>query len=323
MPLLESLKRNIERELEGVKLTDLSRAVQDLSKIYIKEKKTILDTHLHYLAYLSTRFPATYAVMGHVLKELLLRVPTAAISSLLDMGAGFGGSASVALSLFPHIKQVTLVEQNTKLMEMGKKIYNQNLDLHVIRKTADFTTKLDISPHDLILFSYSIGEVAEDFYKSLLEHYWKITGSFLIIIEPGTPAGFNKIRLIREKMLSLGAHLIAPCPHQNTCPMAGTNWCHFSERLSRSSIHRLTKEGELNYEDEKFSYLIFSKKPHSLEGERILRYPSKRKGHLILELCTKEGVKKRTVSKKENEQYKIAKNSKWGDLYIPSDIKNS
>lgn len=323
MPLLESLKRNIERELDGIKLTDLSRAVVDLGNIYRNEKKTILDTHLHYLAYLSTRFPATYAVMGHVLNELLLRVPTAAISSLLDVGAGFGGSASVAHSLFPHIKQVTLVEQNTKLMELGKKIYNQNLDLYVIRKTADFTTKLDLTPHDLILFSYSIGEVAEDLYQSLLEHYWKITSSFLVIIEPGTPAGFNKIRLIREKMLSLGAHIIAPCPHQNACPMAGINWCHFSQRLSRSSIHRFTKDGELNYEDEKFSYLIFSKKPNPIEGERILRVPSKRKGHVILDLCTKEGVTKRTVSKKENEQYKIAKNSKWGELYIRSDIKNS
>ena len=33
------------------------------------------------------------------------------------------------------------------------------------------------------------------------------------------------------------AHVVAPCPHDGTCPMDGTgSWCHFSQRFQRSDL---------------------------------------------------------------------------------------
>jgi ribosomal protein RSM22 (predicted rRNA methylase) len=133
---------------------------------------------------------------------------------------------------------------------------------------------------DLTVMSYVTGELAPSSIEPLIEKAWRSARHFLVIIEPGTPAGFERIRAIRSQLISLGGHVVAPCPHGNACPMAGGDWCHFSVRLDRSSFHRQCKDGELTYEDEKYSYVIFSKEPHAPSGPRILRPRHRHTGHI-------------------------------------------
>jgi len=66
----------------------------------------------------------------------------------------------------------------------------------------------------------------------------------LLIVEPGTPAGYKNITEARRVLVESGAHIAAPCTHENTCPMEGNDWCHFTCRISRSRLHRLMKGGE-------------------------------------------------------------------------------
>lgn len=291
----------IKREITSVKRLDLSRAVEELSQRYRENHPIYLKTHLHRLAYLCTRFPATLAA----LKAVLDKLPTP-IGSCLELGAGFGPS----LWALPELSEHTLLEQDSELITIGKRLYPSS----AIWEQGDFTTFQDVPHADLTLFSYSLGETPEENVEHLLNRYWQTTKNYLVIIEPGTPKGFERIRYSRTLLLQLGAHLVAPCPHTNTCPMEGKNWCHFSARLPRTSLHRLLKAGTLGYEDEKYSYLIASKKDFFVQGERILRHPGHHRGHITLELCTKEGFKKKTITKKEKEFYKSVKKLKWGDL---------
>ncbi len=97
--------------------------------------------------------------------------------------------------------------------------------------------------------------------------------------------------------------------------MAGGDWCHFAARVERSSLHRRLKGGSLGYEDEKFSYVAATKEPFSLPDSRILTHPERHSGHIILKLCTSEGVQHPTISKKMGPLYKQARKAEWGDAF--------
>ena len=109
--------------------------------------------------------------------------------------------------------------------------------------------------------------------------------------------------------------MIAPCPHENACPMSGGNWCHFAERLPRTSAHRQLKGADLGYEDEKYSYVVFARQPSALPGARVLRHPRKHSGHVELELCRPDGLRREAVSRKQGARYKQARKLDWGDTF--------
>ena len=94
---------------------------------------------------------------------------------------------------------------------------------------------------------------------------------------------------------------------------AAGDWCHFAQRLERTSIHRRIKSGALGHEDEKFSYVVFSREPFAAAAARIVRHPQKRGGHVQLTLCTPEGLRDRTIGKSRKEAYRRARKAAWGD----------
>ena len=122
----------------------------------------------------------------------------------------------------------------------------------------------------------------------------------------------------RFKRPVAGAFLVAPCPHQNACPMlptqeAETDWCHFSARFDRTSLHRRLKGGSLGYEDEKFSYIIAAKHPVASAPARVIRHPLRQPGFTQLQLCTPEGLQTRSITKRDKETWKRARKTDWGD----------
>ena len=94
---------------------------------------------------------------------------------------------------------------------------------------------------------------------------------------------------------------------------AAGDWCHFSQRLERTAEHRRIKQGDLGHEDEKFSYVAFSKVGVNRPGTRIVRHPIYRPRQVQLTLCTADGLKQTTVTKSQGERYRTAKKAEWGD----------
>ena len=68
-------------------------------------------------------------------------------------------------------------------------------------------------------------------------------------------------------------------------------WCHFAARVERTSIHRRIKRASLGHEDEKFSFVIFSRNPASRADSRVIRHPLKHTGHVNLQLAYKRDLK--------------------------------
>jgi ribosomal protein RSM22 (predicted rRNA methylase) len=291
-----------------LKLSHLRKLCGELSERYRQGLSPYLLTEDHRLAYLITRFPATFGAIQKVLTE----IKDFRIESMLDLGAGPGTGYGAAKTLF-SIQSATCVESDPSFVRLGKEIYAKE-PIQWLQK--DLKQPHQFSEHDLVLFSYSIGEIQEVHWDTILGSAWKSTRKALVIIEPGTPAGFERIRKLRDKLVALGGQIVAPCPHADKCLMSGGDWCHFAARVQRTSQHRQAKEGELGFEDEKFSYIIVGKEAAALPEARILRHPVKQKGRIGFSLCTRTGLKTQTITKKDREFYKQVKRLSWGDRFM-------
>lgn len=299
----------IEGLLNGISLQSLSQSTRRLSENYRGKRARPLLTD-EQAAYLATRMPATHAALCHVLQIVRMQP----FRSLLDIGSGAGATLFAANTLFPSLETLYLVEKQPAFLKVGKTLTKElPLSARAQWIQADVEKALPPFSCDLVIASYSLGEIAEGKQLNLAEQLWAQTQEVLVFVEPGTPQGFERLRRVRAQLLEKGAFLVAPCPHSGTCPMGQGDWCHFYTRLSRSSVHRKAKRAQLNYEDEKFAYLIVSRKEHTLAAARILRHPRKGKGHVAFTLCTPEGVKEKIVTKKEGELYRLAKKKQWGD----------
>lgn len=320
MQLPDELQQAVEAELESAGLKELSLAREDLTQRYRDRasKQQFMTTDLQRLSYLATRLPATYAAVCQALEAVKERTGDINITRLLDLGAGPGTALWAACSVFPSLQEALLLEKDSSLVQLGKKLACQSTQSAIhsaIWQQADLELISELPQHDLVILSYSVGELTHSGMMALIEKSWK-AAQLLVIIEPGTPAGFERIRLIRRQLIELGGHLVAPCPHHAACPMTEKDWCHFAARVERSSFHRRLKGGTLPYEDEKFSYVAASKTTYPLPSARILRAPLHRSGHSVFTLCTEEGVKQATVSKRTPEEYKQARKLEWGDAYL-------
>jgi len=313
------LNSKIEALLNGQSLNALSKERERLTRLYKgragNQELTALSSDSQRLAYLATRLPATHAVVCKVLNEMGRRGGGMEIASLLDAGAGPGTAFLAAIEAGLPLKTATLLERDPGFIALGRQLASEYGHIEQNWLLRDMTQAWDLAPHDLVIASYSLNELREKERLEVVEKLWNLAQKFLIIIEPGTRMGFEGLLKMRQNLLLKGAHLIAPCPHSNQCPISEKDWCHFSARIQRSSFHRKTKDATLNYEDEKFSYVIFSKTKFAPCQSRVLRHPFKGEGFVKLQLCSSNGIEVKTITKKNKPQYSHAKKIEWGDNF--------
>lgn len=306
--------------MEGVSTTQLAAATQTLSQRYRKE---VRDGRMHLSdalaaqAYVATRMPATYAAIHAGLAAAAERLPSFAPASLLDIGAGPGTVLWAAQSVWPDLQSATLVEASASIRAMGQKLAAASGLQDINWKEADIRRGISsASPADLVTLAYVLDELEPADRSKLVDALWTATRGVLVIVEPGTTAGWRRILDARAQLIGAGAHIIAPCPHAHACPIAEPDWCHFSARVARSRVHRLAKGGEVPWEDEKFAYLIASRTPAVASPARVLSPPLGAKGRVELKLCQPDGqATHRLVTRREGDTFKQARRADWGDLF--------
>jgi ribosomal protein RSM22 (predicted rRNA methylase) len=321
MRLPANLNQAIEREIEKSNPAELSQAVADLTQRYKTGRLSspAVTSPAHRAAYLTVRFPATLAANLRVFDEIRRFAPEEAITGMLDLGAGPGTSAYAAAEMWPSLRRVTLVEADSSFIELGRRLSRESPHA-AIRDAGWLQANLKALPpleqHDLVVISYVLNELSSTQAHDVITQAWQRTGRFLVIVEPGTMRGFGFVHAARSQLIAAGAHIPAPCPHTGACPMAAAgDWCHFAQRVERTSLHRRLKSGALGYEDEKFSYLVASKSLLPPAPTRIVRRPQKHTGHVQLVLCTPQGLERRTVGKSKKDIYKAARKAEWGDRW--------
>lgn len=312
MRLPDTLQAAIERECALFSPDELKKAAAHLTSQYQEGAPSAFQSPAARAAYLAVRMPATYAAIYAALLECSKSLtPT----TCLDLGAGPGTGSWVAAALFPSLTSLTLIEQSCSMAEIGQRLASASLSPLLKNATwhAQSLQQL-LPPADLALLSYLVAELSSSQTLQLLDRLWPQTQT-IVVIEPGTPAGYRRILEIRDWALESDAHLIAPCPHCQTCPLQSPDWCHFPARVERTRLHKLLKHASLGYEDEKFSYLAFSKTPAATPLGRIVGPPKKGSGLVQFPLCTQGQLLPQTIAR-SHESYHSARHASWGDAWM-------
>ncbi|MGZ6013828.1 MAG: small ribosomal subunit Rsm22 family protein [Caulobacteraceae bacterium] len=314
------LRAALDRALEGVPRRGLAERAARTSEAYRAGRPSsgVIREADDALAYALTRLPATYAACATVLAEAARMAPGFAPKTLLDAGAGTGAASWAASEVWPVLEAITWLDASVPFLTLASQLAAegpaalQAAEAH----RGDLTVAGPWPSADLVAASYALAEISPDRQVSACDELWKATAGLLAIVEPGTPAGYARILAARDRLLGLGATLLAPCPHQAACPLVGEDWCHFSVRLSRSRDHRLAKAAEVPFEDERFSYLIAARPEVAASpcAPRVLAPPRTAKAGIALKLCGLDGrVEQRLVGKRDKAAYALARRLDWGD----------
>ncbi|WP_274629432.1 small ribosomal subunit Rsm22 family protein [Arvimicrobium flavum] len=318
MELPAPLRAAIDAVLDGISLSDLQRAATRLSTRYRAETQDgtmHLDEELAVKAYLATRMPATYAAVRSSFDAAREVLPDFEPKTFLDVGAGPGTALWAAGACWPTIASATLVEGSAPALATGARLATAH-PVAAQWLAGDVSSGLrDLAPADLVSIAYVLDELPSRAIAPLIERLWSLTAGVLMVVEPGTPAGWKRILAVREQLIAGGAHIVAPCPHMASCPITEPDWCHFSRKVARSRVHRLAKGAEAPWEEEKFVYLAASRAPQpSLPRARVIAPPRTASGRVRLKLCSLDGSAcERLLTKRDGQAYRDARRADWGD----------
>ncbi|WP_030770616.1 MULTISPECIES: small ribosomal subunit Rsm22 family protein [unclassified Streptomyces] len=322
----ETLRRTLGGLLDGLPPKQATAAVERLIASYrgqIPTDAPVLRDRSDVAAYAAYRMPATFEAVRSALDGLAEAAPDWAPGSHVDVGGGTGAATWAVDATWDGPRETTVLDWAEPALALGRELAAASSS-EVLRaaawRRAVIGSGLTLPEADLVTVSYVLGELTAPARTAVVAEAAR-AGQAVVLIEPGTPEGYLRIREARDQLIEAGLRIAAPCPHDGTCPIeVGQDWCHFSARVSRSSLHRQVKGGSLPYEDEKFSYVAATRFPTEPATSRITRKPQIRKGLVLLELCGPEGggLTRVNVTKRQGDLYKAARDADWGQAWPPA-----
>ncbi|GAB7063334.1 small ribosomal subunit Rsm22 family protein [Streptomyces mexicanus] len=318
----EALRAALSGLLDGLPPRQAAGAVERLIASYRGDTPTdapILRDRADVAAYAAYRMPATFEAVRSALAAFADAVPGWAPGSHVDVGGGTGAATWAVAATWDGERPVTVLDWAEPALALGREIAAAHPALRDARwQRARIGSALRLDAADLVTVSYVLGELTAADRTAVVDAA-AAAARAVVVVEPGTPDGYARVIEARGRLVAAGFKVAAPCPHSAACPIApGTDWCHFSARVSRSSLHRQVKGGSLAYEDEKFSYVAAVRFPVTPAPARVVRRPQIRKGQVLLDLCEPdEQLRRRTVTKRHGTLYKAARDADWGDAWPP------
>ncbi|MBS0473070.1 MAG: SAM-dependent methyltransferase [Proteobacteria bacterium] len=304
------LKAAVDTLLEGVSRKELAPRAAAISGAYRGGGGSAgaVTARDDALAYLVARLPATYAVAAAVFDQITSAAVGFAPVSLLDAGAGPGTAAVAAREVWRSLRDVTLLEPNAQFRALAEQfVPNATMIARGITGAA-------LPQAELVIANFVLAEIAEQ--RATVEALWSATLDTLVLVEPGTPAGFERICAARTQLIASGAYVIGPCTHAQACPIVAPDWCHFSQRLPRSRDHLIAKDARVPFEDERYSWIAVSRQRRSaFDGQaRVLTPPKEAKPGTTFRVCTAAGIEDRFIARRDRVTFARLRRAGWGDV---------
>src|SRR5690349_10640967 len=116
-----------------------------------------------------------------------------------------------------HSRALRTLHRSTPILRRPPWRWSSQRTVHAFaRRTTGWDGAGDA---DLVIASYLVGELGDPERRDLVDASWARTRNMLVIVEPGTPAGYARIIAARAQLIASGAYVAAPCPHDRTCPL--------------------------------------------------------------------------------------------------------
>ena len=313
------LKAALDTKLLGLSRGEIAARAAQISKTYRDGgSSAAIRSEADALAYGLARMPATYAAVTACLNASQEARPDFAPQTLFDVGAGPGTATFAAAEAFSSLRTFALFDANPALRALALDLTQASMRFNELTYQAGEARALlaKANAADFVIASYLIGELGEAERRELTEQLWSKASDTLLIVEPGTPNGYDRILAARAQLIAASAHVLAPCPHDAACPLQAPDWCHFAQRLPRSRAHKEVKGAEVPFEDEKFSYVILTRRPVRQHRARVLAPPHLSKVKVTAKLCTPNGLGFTQVPHRDKGAYAAARRWRWGDAVM-------
>ena len=315
------LEAAIAQRLVGVSRTDLAARAARISDHYRAQgqSRDVIRAGADAAAYALSRLPGTYAAVDAVFGAIRERAADFSPASVLDVGAGPGGASWAAVSHWPELAAISFLDSNPSFLDLAIDLAkaSDHPALAAVEPISDDFVAFAKQPRsaDLVVASYALAEVKTAKAVDAARGLWNLTLGMMVVVEPGTPAGFERILAVRAALIEAGGAVVAPCPHSAACPMQSPAWCHFGQRLARSRDHRLVKGAESPFEDEKYAYVALARPGIAgpARGARVMSTPRLNKIGLAYQACASDGLVDRRISRRERLRLARARRLDWGD----------
>lgn len=278
------------------------------------------------IAYASSRTQAIYGVTLRVLKEIAKLDPDSHPETMLDFGSGLGTAIWAANEVWGEsLYEYQSVDVSQEMGELARVLRtdgeSQDSDISVpeLIPGVYFKQYLPVSnrvQYDIITSAYSLSELPTlSILRQTLASLWRKTKKYLILIEVGSQAGFNVISEARDFILQaknwtasdeyLEGHVVAPCPHDQSCPITDQNLpCRFAQNVQLSFSQQRTDLHHKGIHSEQFSYVVLKKGSHATtsQSSRLVLPVIKRSRHVICKLCCPNGNLSQVVLTKTKDK---------------------
>jgi ribosomal protein RSM22 (predicted rRNA methylase) len=337
----------IAQALASIPAARWVRAAQALSERYRSPRDTeagaLASGDQQWLGYAALILPATYAQLRGARAATAARTPGWAPASMLDLGSGPGTALWAATAQWPTLHELSAWEREPAAISLGRKLaaasaspalrtaHWERIDLGALdlyggpsgaAPSAESrgsriedrgpTTNHGQPTYDLVVLGHVLNELAPELRQAVIAAAWQRTNGLLLIVEPGTPEGFAVVRTARDQLLAQGARTIAPCAHDQPCPLAG-DWCHFPQRLARPDFQRRARDAPSPWEDSKFAYAAMARfAPVAPIWGRVIREATSNKAYAEVKISSAAGVARYRALKRNREAFRQAKALGWG-----------
>lgn len=197
-------------------------------------------------------------------------------SRLLDLGCGAGAAGFAALRFFGRGSwHWTATDRSFQALESLQSLFRTVQ--HILPPTRLELVAADLSgadepwrdTYDVILASFVLNELAdrvgeEECRRRVSLWLQRLTAQgVLVISEPATQQASERLESLRDYWVETGsAKILAPCLHQQPCPLLATRkaWCHEVRRWSPPPLaEAINRKLHLDLRNLKFSFLVVTR----------------------------------------------------------------